>query len=292
MMNREDTVKNRHFLADKRWVFPLVIAGLIAGVILTSSFMKAADSSLLCSVANIRSSSQAVVENSATPIQLQTIVHYATSRIVPQQSFGEISVTLDVLKKRSPCNFLVFGLGYDSLMWTSLNPNGNTTFLEEDPKWVQTVLKDAPSLHAHPVKYRTQLQEADRLLTHYRSEPSCFPSEAYLRGNEKCKLALTGFPDEFYDTEWDLIMIDAPRGYFPEAPGRMAAIFSAAVMARNRKGPGVTHVFLHDVDRKVEKTFAEEFFCRKYLVKSVGRLWHFEIPSAADMSSHGGANFC
>ncbi|KAE8661498.1 Glucuronoxylan 4-O-methyltransferase 3 [Hibiscus syriacus] len=320
-MNREDIAKHRQFLADRRCVFPLVVSGLIAGAILTSSFIKAADYSLLCSVANTRSSeavagvsvsntgsssqavaeasvanrgssSQAVAENSVTPIQLQAIIHYATSRIVPQQSFKEISVTFDVLKKRSPCNFLVFGLGYDSLMWTSLNPKGHTIFLEEDPKWVQSVLKDAPSLHAHPVKYLTQLKEADALLSHYRSEKNCFPSKAYLHGNNKCKLALTGFPDEFYDTEWDLIMIDAPRGYFPAAPGRMAAIFSAAVMARNRKGTGVTHVFLHDVDRKVEKTFAEEFLCRKYLVKAVGRLWHFEIPSASNMSSYGGARFC
>ncbi|XVE85330.1 hypothetical protein DITRI_Ditri17bG0083100 [Diplodiscus trichospermus] len=289
-MRKEEIVKNRTSLADKRWVFAIGLAGLIAGAILISSFIKTANYSLLCSRLNSRS--QAVNDYSAEPVQLQAILHYATSRIVPQQNIGEISVTFDVLKKRSPCNFLVFGLGYDSLMWTSLNPHGNTIFLEEDPKWVQTVLKDAPSLHAHAVRYRTHLQQADALLSHYRSEPSCFPSEAYLRGNEKCKLALTGFPDEFYDTEWDMIMIDAPRGYFAEAPGRMAAIFSAAVMARNRKGSGVTHVFLHDVNRRVEKVFAEEFLCRKYLVKSIGRLWHFEIPSAANMTSHDGARFC
>lgn len=91
--------------------------------------------------------------------------------------------------------------------------------------------------------------------------------------------------DEVYDTEWDLIMIDAPRGYFPEAPGRMAAIYSAAVMARKRKRPGVTHVFLHDVDRRVEKMYAEEFLCKKHLVKAVGRLWHFQIPPAADLNT-------
>ncbi|MBA0738675.1 hypothetical protein Gogos_012005 [Gossypium gossypioides] len=289
-MKREETTKNRHFLADKRWFMPITIAGFIAGAILISSFIKAADYSILCSLAKTRSI--AVEEYSASPVQLQAIIHYATSSIVPQQNFKEISVTFDVLKKRSPCNFLVFGLGYDSLMWTSLNPNGNTIFLEEDPKWVQSVLKDAPILQAHAVKYRTELKEADDLLIHYRSEPSCYPSKAYLRGNEKCRLALTGFPDEFYDTEWDLIMIDAPRGYFPEAPGRMAAIFSAAVMARNRKGSGVTHVFLHDVNRRVEKVFAEEFLCRKYLVKSEGRLWHFEIPPASNTGSDGSAGFC
>ncbi|CAI0627314.1 unnamed protein product [Linum tenue] len=89
-------------------------------------------------------------------------------------------------------------------------------------------------------------------------------------------------------------MIDAPRGYFAEAPGRMGAIFSAAVMARARKGSGVTHVFLHDVDRKVEKAFAEEFLCRKYLVKGVGRLWHFEIPPASNVTGGQDENswFC
>lgn len=166
-------------------------------------------------------------------------------------------------------------------------------FLEEDPKWVQTVLKDAPYLHAHTVYYRTQLKEADRLLSWYKTEPKCLPEKAYLRGNEKCKLALHNLPDVFYEKEWDLIMIDAPKGYYAEAPGRMAAIFSAAVMARGRKGSGVTHVFLHDVDRKVEKTYAEEFLCRKYRKDAVGRLWHFEIPPVTLNGAHGSSTrFC
>nr|DAD28075.1 TPA_asm: hypothetical protein HUJ06_029543 [Nelumbo nucifera] len=31
-------------------------------------------------------------------------------------------------------------------------------------------------------------------------------------------MVLTSFPEEYYNKEWDLIMIDAPRGYFLEAP--------------------------------------------------------------------------
>ncbi|KAJ4828551.1 hypothetical protein Tsubulata_003642 [Turnera subulata] len=283
---RETTNKtNRH-----SWVLVASVAGLIVGSLIISGFIRSADTSFLCSLANKQG--RDAEDFAATPIQLQAILHYATSKITPQQSYGEISVTLDVLKARPPCNFLVFGLGFDSLMWKSFNARGTTIFLEEDPKWVATVLKTAPTLNAHTVQYRTQLQEADELLRTYKSEPYCSPGKAYLRGNFQCKLALTGLPDVVYDNEWDLIMIDAPRGYFPEAPGRMAAIFSAAVMARARKGPGVTHVFLHDVDRKVEKTFAEEFLCRKYLVKHVGRLWHFEIPSASNMTNSGGDSFC
>ena len=278
-------MKKRHRLLEKPWCLRLALAGLIAGVLFISSHVGNSDRSLLCYLAGERGSRRS--ELSETPIQLTAILHYATSRRVPQQSVAEITVSFDVLQSlssSSSSNFLIFGLGFDSLMWSSLNAHGETLFLEEDPKWVQTVLKDAPTLRANTVRYRTHLSEAYDLLTAYRSVPECMPPKAYLRGNDRCKLALSDLPDEVYDKEWDLIMIDAPRGYFPEAPGRMAAIFSAAVMARARVRPGVTHVFLHDVDRRVEKVYAEEFLCPKYRVNAVGRLWHFEIPSAANLS--------
>ncbi|EPS63199.1 hypothetical protein M569_11587, partial [Genlisea aurea] len=203
--------------------------------------------------------------------EADALVHYATSREVPQQSSGEIALSVNVLKRIGPCNFLVFGLGRDSFMWAALNPRGTTLFLEEDPDWVRKVLSEAPVLRAATVSFRTQLSEADELLRHYQAEPDCWPAKSSLRGNTSCRLALDMLPDEVYDTEWDVIMIDAPRGYFPEAPGRMSAIYSAAVMARNRRKTGSTHVFLHDVDRKVEKTYAEKFLCRKYRSEGVGR---------------------
>ncbi|KAK7836130.1 putative methyltransferase [Quercus suber] len=284
---------NNHWnsIPGKSLFIGAALSGLIAGALFTSGFIGSrSENSLFCLLAAVRNGGgTAASGHSPTPIQLQAILHYATSHVVPLLTLGEVTVSYDVLKARAPCNFLVFGLGHDSLMWTSLNPRGKTVFLEEDPKWFQTVLKDSPYLKAHMVKYRTQLSQADDLLSSYRSERLCSPSDAYLRGNTRCRLALESLPDEVNETEWDLIMIDGPRGYFAEAPGRMGAIFSAAVMARNRKGSGVTHVFLHNVDRKVEKAFAEEFLCRKYLVKAVGRLWHFEIPSAANNASVAGS---
>ncbi|CAA0841469.1 Protein of unknown function (DUF579 [Striga hermonthica] len=254
---------------ENPWIVGVAVVGLMGGVLLLSS-LALTSSGHLCTRAG----------PNETPLQLRAVLHYATSRVVPQQSLGEISVSFEVLRELGPSNFLVFGLGHDSLMWAALNPRGRTVFLEEDPKWVQTVLKDAPDLRAHTVRYRNQLSQADELLRHSRIEPLCAPNTTFLRANHKCRLALDTLPNEVYDTEWDLIMIDAPRGYFPEAPGRMAAIYSAAVMARNNRKnkSGVTHVFLHDVDRKVEKMYAEAFLCKKHLVKAVGRLWHFRIP--------------
>ncbi|GJR72713.1 probable methyltransferase [Tanacetum coccineum] len=167
-------------------------------------------------------------------------------------------VSFDVLVAKAPCNFLIFGLGYDSLMWAAFNPKGKTLFLEEDPLWVRSILKTAPNLNVGIVNYQTKLEDADKLMKSYRSKPEC--AKGYIQGNTRCKLAITSLPEEVYANEWDVIMIDAPRGYYKEAPGRMGAIYSAAVMARNRKKPG-------------------------NLKKAVRRLWHFEIPPAENVTT-------
>ncbi|XP_076882111.1 arabinogalactan O-methyltransferase 1-like [Bidens hawaiensis] len=278
---------NNIILPERRLFLALSFIALLAGGLLFLTVTHSDTSRFFCTQPD------STFHPIPDPIQLKSILHYATSRIVPQQSFSEITVSFDVLKAIGPCNFLVFGLGHDSLMWAAFNSYGKTLFLEEDPTWVQTVLKDAPELRAEVVKYRTKLSEADELMKAYKSEPECGPAKGYIKGNDKCRLALTSLPDEVYETEWDMIMVDAPRGYFAEAPGRMAAIYSAMVMARNRKKSGVTHVFLHDVNRKVERAYANEFLCQKYLKHSVGRLWHFEIPPASNMTSgNNGAWFC
>ncbi|KAM3221302.1 putative methyltransferase [Capsicum annuum] len=221
-------------------------------------------------------------------LQVDAVLHYATSRVTPQQTIDEIKISFDILKSLTPCNFLVFGLGHDSFMWSSINPRGTTLFLEEDPKWGRAILKDLKFLRANKVNFRTKLYEAEKLIEHYHKEPDCWARKSFLKGNHKCKLALDMLSDEVYDKEWDVIMIDGPKGYFDQAPGRMSAIYSAAVMARNRKRPGFTHVILHDVDRDVEKVYAQLFLCRKNLVNGVGRLWYFQIPPPSDNNT----SFC
>ncbi|KZV28188.1 glucuronoxylan 4-O-methyltransferase 2-like [Dorcoceras hygrometricum] len=224
----------KKFIPEKTISLALLVVGLIGGVFLVSSYL-ATTSYFLLSCGRGGGAWETNDPGNATALQMQAIRYYATQMMVPQQSFDEITVSFDVLSVMAPCNFLVFGLGRDSLMWASLNPRGTTLFLEEDPRWVQTVLKDAPTLTADIVTYRTHLSEADELLRHYQQEPDCSVKKSFLRGNQKCRLALSMLSDKVYDTEWDMIMIDAPRGYFAQAPGRMAAIYSAAVMARNRK---------------------------------------------------------
>ncbi|KAA8548239.1 hypothetical protein F0562_004500 [Nyssa sinensis] len=271
-------MKNRNVVLGKPFFITIIIAVVITGALMIASLSRTGGNttSFLCTFSGSRSKDA----TETTPTQLLAVLHYATSRLIPQQSLSEIRVTFDVLQILSPCNFLVFGLGHDSLMWASFNPRGTTLFLEEDIKWVHRILKNVPNLRVYDVNYETRLSEADELLSSYKSVPHCMPPDVRLRGNTRCKLALSDLPDEVYNKEWDVIVIDAPRGYMAETPGRMSAIFTAAVMARARVSPGVTHVMLHDVNRKVEKEYAQEFLCEKYRVKAVQRLWHFEIPPA------------
>ncbi|KAG6388897.1 hypothetical protein SASPL_150333 [Salvia splendens] len=184
-----------------------------------------------------------------------------------------------------PSSGSVFGLGHDSLMWTSLNYGGRTVFLEEDKEWIAQIKAQIPSLEAYHVTYDTKVSQADELLEVASREECRAVSDPRF---SKCQLALSGFPSEVYDVEWDLIMVDAPTGYFDGAPGRMSAIYTAGLMARNRES-GESDVFVHDVDRVVEDKFSKELLCEGYLVEQEGRIRHFNIPSHRTSS---GRPFC
>lgn len=223
--------------------------------------------------------------NKTPPSLANALIHYATTNITPQQTFSEISVSARVLAKKSPCNFLVFGLGHDSLMWTSLNHGGRTVFLEEDKAWIGQILERLPTLESYHVEYDTKVHQADELMKIGMEEECKTVSDPRF---SKCQLALKNFPNEVYDMEWDLIMVDAPTGWFDNAPGRMGAIYTAGSMARNRE-EGETDVFVHDVDRVVEDKFSNAFLCEGYLREQEGRIRHFNIPSHR---TRQGRTFC
>ncbi|CAA0809848.1 Glucuronoxylan 4-O-methyltransferase 3 [Striga hermonthica] len=214
----------------------------------------------------------------------ESLVHYATSRnTTPQQTLGEISVTLRALQSKSPCNFLIFGLGHDSLLWATLNHNGRTMFLEDSKEWIAEVKKRAPSLEVRQVAYDTRVGQADELLREASGGACRVVGDPR---SSRCQLALKDLPNEVYEAEWDLIMVDAPIGMpsLPESPGRMKAIYTAGLMARNRK-EGETEVFVHDVDRHVEDSYSRTFLCEGYQRVEVNKLRHFTIPSHRASSS-------
>jgi glucuronoxylan 4-O-methyltransferase len=228
----------------------------------------------------------------------EALVHYATSNATPQQTAAEIGVALRVLRRRAPCNFLVFGLGLDSPMWAALNAGGRTAFLEEDAAWIASVRARHPRLESHHVAYDTVLADADALLRLRRHPPCVAQPDLAAARAAGCRLAMRGLPPGLLDggeaeVEWDLVMVDAPTGWTPRSPGRMSAIYTAGMAARGRRpGTGPTHVFVHDVNRPVEDRFSKAFLCEGYLVEQVGRIRHFVIPSHRGDKQDAATPFC
>ncbi|XP_016446073.1 glucuronoxylan 4-O-methyltransferase 1-like [Nicotiana tabacum] len=273
--------KTQSSLSLKLLVISVFIAFLLLFVLRSRLTSSGENTSLLLSASSIShaflptSCSSTKCNNKIPSSVAKSLIHYATSNTTPQQKLDEISITSNILDKKSPCNFLVFGLGHDSLMWHTLNFGGRTIFLDEDVIWIEKIKKKFPMLESYHVTYDSKVKEAN-VLMEAGKKPDCtaIADPRY----SKCQLALKGLPNEIYDIKWDLIMVDAPTGFHENAPGRMTAIYTAGMMARNKEN-GETHVFVHDVHRNIEDKFSKAFLCDGYMKKQVGKLRHFTIPS-------------
>ncbi|PQQ13825.1 protein IRX15-LIKE [Prunus yedoensis var. nudiflora] len=188
------------------------------------------------------------------PPILDALLHYAISSntsSTPHMSAPELTTISSTLTRlcAPTCNFLIFGLTHESLLYLALNLNGRTVFLDESEFLVSRFEQSHPhhTPEAYDVSYTTQVP-------------------------------------------WDVILVDGPRGYSPAAPGRMSAIFTAGVLARSKRGGrATTHVFVHDLNREVERVFSDEFLCRENLVETVDSLGHFVVEK---MEDHNSFKFC
>ncbi|KAF6151550.1 hypothetical protein GIB67_016362 [Kingdonia uniflora] len=150
----------------------------------------------------------------------------------------------------APCNFLVFGLSHETLLWKALNHNGRTVFVDENQYYVAAFEEKHLDIEAYDVQYTT-----------------------------KCKLGINDLPSHIYEVGWDVILVDGPRGYYPSAPGRMSAIFTAGVLARSKGSSATktTHVFIHDFGREVERICSDEYLCQENLVETKDFMGHFVL---------------
>ncbi|KAL3526805.1 hypothetical protein ACH5RR_011461 [Cinchona calisaya] len=209
---------------------------------------------------------------------IRALVHYASnSNNSDHMSLTDIKQISDVLQKcRNPCNFLVFGLTPETLLWKALNHNGRTVFIDENRYYAAYIEEKYPEIEAYDVQYTTKITEAKELIAAVKEQVfnDCRPVQNLLFS--ECKLGLNDLPNQFYEVDWDVILVDGPRGYWPEAPGRMSAIFTAGVLARSKNGGNSkTHIFVHDFNQKVDRATSDEFLCRENLVKSKDMLGHF-----------------
>ncbi|TVU08599.1 hypothetical protein EJB05_42008 [Eragrostis curvula] len=210
------------------------------------------------------------------------LVQYAAAggNSTPSMPGADVRAIAAALKRRAPCNLLVFGLGGETPLWRALNHGGRTVFLDENQYYVSHLEGRYPGLEAYDVAYTTTVREFPDLLDAARAARAaeCRPVQNLLFSD--CRLAINDLPNQLYDVSWDVILVDGPRGYTASSPGRMSAIFTAGVLARSRTEDGVaTDVLVHDYEREVERVCSREFLCEENRVAetSTRSLAHFVI---------------
>ncbi|XP_073003566.1 arabinogalactan O-methyltransferase 2 [Typha latifolia] len=199
----------------------------------------------------------------------RNLIHPIEDTLTPKEQH----LLRTLVSKRAPCNLLIFGLNPQYLELAKLNIRGTTIFLEDDIERLRVV--EIKGVRIHLVEYHQRASEAYELLKYARALPDCRPVAGLLH-ESNCKLALTALPEAVYSMKWDVLVVDGPSGGRSEELGRMATIYTAAMIARSGN-TSLTDVFVHNVDRTIEKWYSREFLCDENLVSSKGRFWHFRI---------------
>jgi len=179
-----------------------------------------------------------------------------------QLSTEQLKIIATTVRRKAPCNLLIFGLGNDSEFWANLNQGGVTIFIEDNQVWFQKVSRKSKQLICYLVNYNTQRKDWRMLL----ESPS--------------RLSMV-LPDDVEKTEWDIILVDAPAGWNEQTPGRMKSIFNSA---RLIKVAG--DIFVHDCNREIENIYCNTFLKKENLKTEInapmGLLRHYHIRNCSN----------
>lgn len=174
-----------------------------------------------------------------------------------QATVEEYSLVYRTLAQKVPCRLLVFGVGRDTPLWLDVNRGGITVFLEDVKKWADFAREASPGSTVYCVKYGLTRRFMWPLLKRLPAD----------------RLQLRGLPEEVRNTDWDVILVDAPRGTNWKSPGRMKSVYTAAVLAAK----SCADVFVHDCHRKVERECADLFLCPSRFVAQAGSMRHYRF---------------
>lgn len=174
------------------------------------------------------------------------IVHlkYKHKGLMSFRQYWHIAREIELIR---PANIIVFGLGFDSILWNKLNKNGKTIFIEDNKDWIEKFkYKD---LRIKKVSYKTEIKK-------------------YSEYGIDNKFLLLKLSKEIFQTKWDMILVDGPLGHQPPrewaGPGRMSSLYTAKELSKFAKC-----IIVDDFTRKIENEYSLHYFGKKNLYKII-----------------------
>ena len=185
------------------------------------------------------------------------VIKSVCSKAPGQMSFQERKFICDKLANHNCTNLLVFGAGYDSELWSHLSVN--THVVEHDNGWLknkQNEYQHVIGLNFYKAHYNT--------FTHAQECIECMNNNS-----DRLNVTIDGL--EVESLSWDAVIVDAPTGYRDTNElYRAGSIQLAAKLTANK-----CHVFVHDVNRRVESLACDKYFKNK-LAYNIDRLNYYD----------------
>jgi Polysaccharide biosynthesis len=182
-------------------------------------------------------------------LKLETLAYYSKLEPEPILIQKQAAWIIEILHKSAPNpNFLIFGLGFDSALWRDMNPCGTSIFLEDQKKWIDTVMSSTSSnLNVFQVKYRQKKGHSVKRASNFFRSPHLIKMPPAVEG--KC---------------FHTVLLDAPMGFFPRHPGRQEAAYWTLQMAKrcSKSTNRPVYVFVHDAQRWIEREIIEGMYIR------------------------------
>lgn len=167
--------------------------------------------------------------------------------VVPQEvSIDEYVNTCKVILQKRPCNILVYGLRNDATLFSSLNKDGHTIFVEDDNKWIQQMKMK----HVSRGNFKTNVAQS---IANKCTSP--YTQSSYI---------------DMY--QWDIIIVNGPYGHNDQMPGREIPIFEASHVINNHHTD--VDIFIHDIDRPLEQMACNKFLANYVPILS-DRMYHY-----------------
>ncbi|KAK4486901.1 hypothetical protein RD792_006210 [Penstemon davidsonii] len=125
-----------------------------------------------CTSAELSLSTQTYIISSSSSCKLQTLCSSLNSKLfLGFLTFVEVKSIATMLGHcAAPCNFLVFGITHETLLWDSLNRNGRTIIIDELSYLVSKLEEKHPYTEVYDVLFTTKVSELYDLIEHYRGE--------------------------------------------------------------------------------------------------------------------------